>query len=436
MLNDDTETGQFDVTRGEDAGPGIPSTPIPGPMGIAQQNTPIVKNTTNVEQKSSGSSAAGGILGAVGGIVGKIFGGLFAEGGYVQGYAGGGPVQQPQDQASIRAANLKKMVQQYNQGGLVKNQTNNFAEGGLNSNGTYGADQTLEPPPAAPNPMNDAMAMGYLVGSYHTQMYGGSPDTLEKATTELKDLMAQKGLLPAGPGMANGGDPAAEQAIMNAVNPQQAQAPQQGMPSAPPQAPPAPQQQLEPPPQEAPPMPRRPSPQAPGKVMPAAAPTPQPTMTGFMSPMKFAEGGMGAMGGPPPLAPGQQFTGEGEVNGPGGPKDDAIPAQLSDGEFVMSAAATAFIGVDKLNKMNEQGKQGFMQAMGQVDANQQAAAGGPPPPGMPPGAPPMPPGKGMMQPPMPPPGGPGMPPMPPGKPMMANKGGPAMRPKSSGYCGM
>lgn len=94
-------------------------------------------------------------------------------------------------------------------------------------------------------------------------------------------------------------------------------------------------------------------------------------------------------GGNQPLGQGQTFQGDGQVKGPGGPTDDAIPAKLSNGEFVMSAPATAFIGVDKLTKMNEQGK-GFMRSMQQADANQQQgpAQGGPPPaaPMGPPGA--------------------------------------------------
>lgn len=127
----------------------------------------------------------------------------------------------------------------------------------------------------------------------------------------------------------------------------------------------------------------------------------------------------------PPLKPGQTFQGDGSVKGPGGPTDDLIPAKLSNGEFVMSAPATAFFGVDKLTQMNEKGKQGFMQAKGQVDANQQQPPGAGPPQGQPPmGAPP--PQAG-------PPGQAQMPPMPPQAGMA--RGG-VVRTKNSGYCGM
>lgn len=86
---------------------------------------------------------------------------------------------------------------------------------------------------------------------------------------------------------------------------------------------------------------------------------------GYME--KFADGGES---GGAPLKPGQDFQGDGSVKGPGGPTDDLIPAKLSNGEFVMSSAATQYWGVDKLAKMNDQGKQGFMQRVQQVDSNQ------------------------------------------------------------------
>jgi hypothetical protein len=43
----------------------------------------------------------------------------------------------------------------------------------------------------------------------------------------------------------------------------------------------------------------------------------------------------------------------GHVSGPGGPRSDLIPAMLSDGEFVMSAAATERIGAGRLTAMNK-----------------------------------------------------------------------------------
>jgi len=47
----------------------------------------------------------------------------------------------------------------------------------------------------------------------------------------------------------------------------------------------------------------------------------------------------------------QEFTGEGEVEGPGTGTSDSVPAMLSDGEFVITAKAVKQIGVDKLRKM-------------------------------------------------------------------------------------
>lgn len=46
-----------------------------------------------------------------------------------------------------------------------------------------------------------------------------------------------------------------------------------------------------------------------------------------------------------------EFTGEGQVEGPGTGTSDSIPAQLSDGEFVFTAKAVKQLGVDKLRKM-------------------------------------------------------------------------------------
>lgn len=47
----------------------------------------------------------------------------------------------------------------------------------------------------------------------------------------------------------------------------------------------------------------------------------------------------------------EEFTGEGEVEGPGTGTSDSVPAMLSDGEFVITAKAVKQIGVDKLRKM-------------------------------------------------------------------------------------
>jgi hypothetical protein len=48
-----------------------------------------------------------------------------------------------------------------------------------------------------------------------------------------------------------------------------------------------------------------------------------------------------------------EFANGGHVSGPGGPKSDMIPAMLSNGEFVMSAAATKKIGASRLMAMNK-----------------------------------------------------------------------------------
>ena len=61
----------------------------------------------------------------------------------------------------------------------------------------------------------------------------------------------------------------------------------------------------------------------------------------------FADGGM--------VTPGSNGVSGGEVDGPGGPQDDEVPALLSDGEFVMNAEAVQHFGLDRLNKMNQKG---------------------------------------------------------------------------------
>ena len=47
----------------------------------------------------------------------------------------------------------------------------------------------------------------------------------------------------------------------------------------------------------------------------------------------------------------KEFTGEGEIEGPGTGTSDSIPAMLSDGEFVFTAKAVKQLGVDKLRNM-------------------------------------------------------------------------------------
>ena len=50
---------------------------------------------------------------------------------------------------------------------------------------------------------------------------------------------------------------------------------------------------------------------------------------------------------------GQKFEHGGQVRGPGGPKDDAIPAMLSDGEYVVPASVVKKLGVGHFEKMIE-----------------------------------------------------------------------------------
>ena len=45
----------------------------------------------------------------------------------------------------------------------------------------------------------------------------------------------------------------------------------------------------------------------------------------------------------------------GLIHGPGGPRDDQVPAMLSKGEFVLNEGAVKHFGLAKLNKMNEVG---------------------------------------------------------------------------------
>lgn len=49
-------------------------------------------------------------------------------------------------------------------------------------------------------------------------------------------------------------------------------------------------------------------------------------------------------------------TDDGVVTGEGGPKDDVVPANLSAGEYVISAEAVDVIGLENLEKMHEAAK--------------------------------------------------------------------------------
>ena len=54
-----------------------------------------------------------------------------------------------------------------------------------------------------------------------------------------------------------------------------------------------------------------------------------------------------------------EFSGAGEVEGPGTGVSDSIPARLSDGEFVMTEAATSEIGADNLQTMMDDAERRF-----------------------------------------------------------------------------
>jgi hypothetical protein len=52
---------------------------------------------------------------------------------------------------------------------------------------------------------------------------------------------------------------------------------------------------------------------------------------------------------------GQQKAAGGMIHGPGGPKDDMIPARLSDGEYVIQASAVEKLGKNLLDYLNSLG---------------------------------------------------------------------------------
>ena len=54
-----------------------------------------------------------------------------------------------------------------------------------------------------------------------------------------------------------------------------------------------------------------------------------------------------------------EFTGEGEVSGPGTGVSDSIPARLSDGEFVFTKKATDQIGADNLQVMMDDAERAY-----------------------------------------------------------------------------
>jgi hypothetical protein len=75
----------------------------------------------------------------------------------------------------------------------------------------------------------------------------------------------------------------------------------------------------------------------------------------------------------------KEFTGAGEIEGPGTETSDSIPAMLSDGEFVFTAKAVKQLGVDKLRNMMGKAEMDYDKDMGVQDMNNEpmsAARGG------------------------------------------------------------
>ena len=66
----------------------------------------------------------------------------------------------------------------------------------------------------------------------------------------------------------------------------------------------------------------------------------------------------------------KEFTGEGEVDGPGTGTSDSIPAMLSDGEVVFTAKAVKQLGVDKLRNMMAKAESDYDNGMGIQEQNQ------------------------------------------------------------------
>lgn len=65
-----------------------------------------------------------------------------------------------------------------------------------------------------------------------------------------------------------------------------------------------------------------------------------------------------------------EFTGDGEVEGPGTETSDSIPARLSDGEFVFTAKSVKHLGVDKLRKMMAKAENDYDKDMNVQDEQQ------------------------------------------------------------------
>ena len=68
----------------------------------------------------------------------------------------------------------------------------------------------------------------------------------------------------------------------------------------------------------------------------------------------------------------KEFTGEGEVDGPGTGTSDSVPAMLSDGEFVFTAKAVKQIGVDRLRKQMKAAEQEYDNSMAVQDSQMES----------------------------------------------------------------
>jgi len=373
----------------------IPQTPIPGAssadndaMATMKGSNQIAQATQQVAQAAASkkSDSGGGIFGTIGSIIGKVIP-FLACGGMVN-YAEGGPFAPP--------------------------------------------DQSMNDPsqdPSQEQPAPDQIGMAVTVGVILEKYFGGDFDKLPDAAHMFQQMIAQgqdpsqvgENQPPMGSpsGMPDQGQSMPPQgmqfggtaSIATPAVPKTMQQPQYMALGGTSQ----PQQPVAQPNVPALPISQAPAPGFMSNDQTRPITQGQHTGTrpqqGFMSPMM-------AGGGPPPtdnpnaaapLQPGQTFAGDGEVRGPGGPESDSIPARLSNGEYVMSAPAVAFHGVKAMDKINEEGKQGFFQSQAQVQANQGAPGQPMAPPGnpsqgaetMPPAASGMPPmGNGMMPPPM------------------------------------
>ena len=68
----------------------------------------------------------------------------------------------------------------------------------------------------------------------------------------------------------------------------------------------------------------------------------------------------------------KEFTGSGEVDGPGTGTSDSVPAMLSDGEFVFTAKATKQLGVDRLRKMMKSAEAEYDNSMAVQDSQMES----------------------------------------------------------------